>query len=88
MNFTWGKHEANRKAAVQIRAWVRETFGLSEDSTISVLEMRCPDPDCPPHETVIAILDDPGDPRRYRIFKPMQEVVRDDVTALSGNPER
>jgi len=88
MNFNFRRRVDNRPFAERIRGWVREALGLDESSTISVMEMRCPDPDCPPHETVIAVLDDPGNPRRYRIFKPMQEVVRDDVTALAGNPGR
>jgi len=86
MNFNFRNRVDNRPFAERIRGWVREALGLGEGSTISVLEMRCPDPDCPPHETIIAILDTPGAPRRYRFAKPMAEIGRDEVIRLGSLP--
>src|SRR4051812_13687176 len=83
MNFVFrNRGPDNRRHAEQIRGWMREAFGLGEDSTITVHELRCPDPDCPPHETIIAILDTPGDPRRFRFVKPMAEIGREEVVRL------
>lgn len=84
MNFNFRNRVDNRPHAERIRGWVREAFGLGEESTISVMEMRCPDPDCPPHETIIAILDTPGAARRFRFAKPMAEIVRDEVVRLGS----
>jgi hypothetical protein len=84
MNFNFRNRVDNRPYAERIRGLVREAFGLGEESTISVMEMRCPDPDCPPHETIIAILDTLGDPRRYRFGKPMAEIGREGVIRLGS----
>ena len=83
MNFVFRRHEDNRRHGERIRAWVREAFGLGEDSAITVMEIRCADPDCPPHATVIGLLDVPGQAKQYQIYKPMAEVLREEVFGLS-----
>jgi hypothetical protein len=84
MNFSFRNRVDNRPFAERIRGWVREALGLGEEPTISVMELRCPDPDCPPHETVITVFDAPGEARRFRFTKPMAEISRDEVMRLRG----
>lgn len=66
----------------QVKGWVRERFGLGEETPVMVTELRCTEPGCPPVETAIAILEAPGDRRRYKIHKPVSEVVPEDVAGL------
>jgi len=42
MNFVFRRHEDNRRHGERIRAWVREAFGLGEDSAITVMEIPAP----------------------------------------------
>jgi hypothetical protein len=67
----------------QIRGWMLELCGLAPDTPVLVTELRCTEPGCPPIETVIAILDRPGEPRQHKIHKPLAEITRADVRALA-----
>jgi hypothetical protein len=74
------KNEPQKIAA--IKEWAAEVFRLPADSSVMVVELRCTEPGCPPLETVIAILDRPGQPRQYKIHKALSEVQRADVECL------
>jgi hypothetical protein len=68
----------------RIKGWVRELFGLPDDATVMVSELRCQEEDCPDVETVIAVLGEPSQARKHKVFKPMAEVTRDDVRSLAA----
>ena len=70
------------RSVAAIRGWTQELFALDVDTTVMVTELQCTEPGCPPVETVIAILERPGQPRQHKVFKPMAEVTRDDVARL------
>lgn len=74
----------------EIRQWVRETHGVPEEVTVMVTELACPEPGCPPVETVVAVLHGPGNTVQGKIARPMAEVTREDVSALvlTPTPER
>lgn len=63
----------------RIKEWTREALTVDPVIMISVTELACPDPGCPPRETVIIVMEDPALPRRARIHKAMADVTRDDV---------
>jgi hypothetical protein len=66
-------------AATRVKRWARERFALSSDSTVLVSELESAVPGFPPLHTVVAIWT--AEPKHYhfRIFKPLQEVVEDDL---------
>jgi len=68
----------------RIKGWVAESFQLAEDVAVMVTELRCTEEGCPPIETVIAILDTPGQPRQHKVYKPMAEVTAEDVAAAAN----
>ena len=68
----------------RIKGWARELFGLAEDTTVMVSELRCQEEDCPDVETVIAVLGEPGKARKHKVLKPMAEVTRDDVLSFAA----
>ena len=70
----------------EIKRWVADTFQLADNAPILVTELRCAEPDCPPIETVIAIMGRDGAaccPPTYRLRKPLIEVTRADVARLA-----
>ncbi|MDX2033781.1 MAG: hypothetical protein SF339_24105 [Blastocatellia bacterium] len=67
----------------RVRGWVTARFGLAEEVSVMVTELRCAEEGCPPIETVIAILDTPGQPRQYKVYKPMAEITADDIAAVA-----
>src|SRR6266581_629709 len=61
----------------RVTQWTRERFKLPKEAVISVSEIACPLPGCPPLETVVAFWI--AEQRyQFKLFKPVEEVVIDD----------
>ena len=81
----FGSKQKNDPARIAaIKGWVIEAFHLSDDISLMVTELQCTEEGCPPLETVIAILDSPGNPRQYKVFKPLAEVTAEDIAAVAS----
>jgi nitrate reductase molybdenum cofactor assembly chaperone NarJ/NarW len=65
----------------RVRTWTREHFQLPEDETIMVSELPCSDPGCPPVETHLVFWTQAGR-HQFKVFKPLAEVVPDDLLGL------
>lgn len=77
---TFNRGSGHREAARRVRDWVRERFSLTEDDTVTVNEITCEVPGCPPLETVVAFWTEGGEKRHhYKIFKPVAEVIEEDL---------
>lgn len=93
MNINFGgplgqRSKNDPQVIARVKDWVAANFALAEDVTVMVTELRCTEEGCPPIETVIAILDTPGSPRQYKVYKPLAEVTPADIAAVaSGNDE-
>jgi len=74
---TFRRSAAQSEALDRVREWVRARFALA-DATVFVAEVACGLPGCPPVETVIAFWFD-GRRHHYKVFKPVAEVVADDL---------
>jgi hypothetical protein len=73
------KRPEHLAALDRVRDWTRARFMLAEDAAILVAEVACALPGCPPLETVVAFWT-AGDTRHhFKIFKPVAEVVADDL---------
>ena len=82
----FGKKPAHDPAVVdRIKAWAREMLGLSDDVAVTVMQLNCAEDDCPDVETVVGVLE-PGSQRKFKVFKPMAEVMRDDLAAAMRQP--
>lgn len=64
----------------RLKAWVREALDMSADVPVSISQLACHEPDCPPVETVIAIMTSP--PKQYKLHQPISEIVQSDIQAL------
>ena len=66
------------EALVRVEGWVRERFGLAPDAVVSVSELACRLPGCPPLETVVTFWE--GTARHhFKMFKRAHEVGFDDL---------
>ena len=59
-----------------------DKFYISEDSTISVAELRCHEPNCPPVETVFTVRTNDGSIKEWRISKSASEIQIKDIELL------
>src|ERR1700720_4718101 len=73
------ENAAARAAAERIKHWTRERFELAAETAIMVSELACGLPGCPPLETVVAFWTGEGTRHHFKVFKPLVEVVEDDL---------
>jgi hypothetical protein len=73
------KPPGHAAAADRVRGWTRERFALPEDAAIMVAEVSCTVPGCPPLETVVAFWTGNDTRHHFKVFKPVDEVVVDDL---------
>ena len=71
-------------AVRRIKALVSDCLQLTETTLISVMELNCHEPGCPPTETVITARYPDGSMRDWRIAKPVSQIEDDDVKAELG----
>jgi len=85
MKNLFARRKAPGRAAV-VKGWVTERFGLSDADLISVAELACHEPGCPPIETVVTVHGADGHRRAWRLHKPVAEITAADVEALEAAP--
>ena len=64
----------------QVKTWITEILNLDEQVTISLNQLTCHEPGCPPIETAIVIVEKP--PKQYKIHKSIAEIERSDIERL------
>jgi nitrate reductase delta subunit len=70
---------AQLAALARIQTWVQERFSLPAEAAVLVAELACTLPGCPPLETVIAFWTGADVRHHYKVFKPAQQVLPDDL---------
>ena len=72
--------------AVHLAQLVRTILDLPHDVAVTVQQLTCREPGCPPVETVIAVL--ASVPRRWTLHHPLSAISDDMVTRLlTDNPQ-
>lgn len=67
-----------------IKCWTRKVLDLPDEAVVSVNEVACPVPGCPPRETIILVMQG-SETHQASIHKAMAWVSQDDVR-LAFNP--
>lgn len=62
-----------------IKKWVRETLDLSGDTVVSVNELACHLPGCPPKETVVLVMLPGAETMQVSIHKAIVDVSRAEI---------
>ena len=84
--------------AREIKLWTRELLALPDDAIVSVNELSCALPDCPPKETIVLVMHD-GDTRQVSLHTALADVTKELLApaltranaiedASSGRPNR
>jgi nitrate reductase delta subunit len=73
------KTPEHRAAIERVQEWTRERFTLPQDAPVLASELACTVPGCPPLETVVAFWTESGERRHFKVFKPVEQVVEDDL---------
>jgi hypothetical protein len=70
---------AHVEALDRVRAWTRERFKLANALPVLVAQVACGLPGCPPLETVVAFWTEDDRRHQFKLFKPVAEVVYEDL---------
>lgn len=76
------KAKPNAEHVARVKAWVQQSMSISPPSTVMVTELACQEPDCPPIETIIAVLDGTTQ-RKHSLHKAVSDVTAEDVRAIA-----
>ena len=68
-----------------VKAWVIEGLGLNDSDLVTVAQLTCHEPDCPPIETLISVHDIDGSRRDWRIHKSIADITKTDVLKNISN---
>ena len=68
--------------ASSVKGWVIEGLGLNDSDLVTVAELTCHEPDCPPIETLISVHDIDGKRRDWRIHKSIADIAKVDVQKI------
>ncbi|MEO0825689.1 MAG: hypothetical protein AAFX95_00125 [Cyanobacteria bacterium J06639_16] len=68
---------ANSEHIQQLKTWTAEILALSADVSISISQLQCHEPGCPPIETAIAVMTQP--PQTFKIHAAAGEIVYADI---------
>jgi hypothetical protein len=72
------RNPERKRLAERVAAWTRERFELPPGAAVSVSEIACGVPGCPPRETVVLFwIGEQG--YQFKLFKPMAEVTAVDL---------
>jgi hypothetical protein len=71
--------------ARRIKEWTRTAIAEGPDTVVSVTELACSKPGCPPRETVILVLSPGRAGRKASIHKCLLEVTEEDVAGCVGS---
>ena len=65
-----------------LKLLISNKYKLSDNTIISIAELSCHEPDCPPIETVITVRYEDGSMKNWRVAKPISEVEETDIYEL------
>lgn len=68
---------ANPEHIQQLKTWTREILKLPAEVPVSISQLQCHEPDCPPIETVIAVMTQP--PQTFKIHAAAGDISREEV---------
>lgn len=79
--FNQKRPDAN--AVRNLKKIVAEQFELPDDTTLSVAELNCHEPGCPPTETVITARSPDGKTNDWRVAKAIADIQETDINKLT-----
>ena len=79
--FTKSTIKADSEDLQQIKNWAYQILNIDRQIPISLNQLQCHEPNCPPIETAIVIMTTP--PQQHKIHKPLSEITEADIKQLT-----
>ena len=74
---------SDREALARVRRWARELWGLGDEDSVIVTELRRSEPGCPPLETVVLIAASGRPTVQHKLHSAARDVRLEDLQALA-----
>ena len=84
--FTKSTPKLDPKKLQKIKDWAYQRLGIDKRISISISQLQCHEPDCPPIETIIAVMTNP--PTQFKIHKSASQITEQDIEQLSKSSSR
>ena len=81
----FNKKKPNVENIRNLKIIISEKYNIPENSTLSIAELACHEPNCPPIETIITERAMDGKVRNWRIGKPINEILESDIVNLTNS---
>ncbi|MGV2828173.1 hypothetical protein [Myxosarcina sp. GI1(2024)] len=78
--FTKSAYKTDAHTLKQIKAWIYHKLEIDTQIAISINQLQCHEPGCPPLETFIAVMTSPSE--QYKIHKPLSQIAEADIITL------
>ena len=79
----FNKKKPNVENIRNLKIIISEKYNIPENSTLSIAELACHEPNCPPIETIITERNENGKVRNWRIAKPINDIQETDINNLN-----
>ena len=81
----FNKKKPNVENIRNLKIIISEKYNIPENSTLSIAELACHEPNCPPIETIITERNQNGKVRNWRIAKPINDIQETDINNLNNS---
>ena len=78
----FNKKKVNPENIRYLKEAISKELKLPKTTILSIAELSCHEPDCPPIETVITVRYENGSMKNWRVAKPISEVEETDIYEL------
>jgi hypothetical protein len=75
--FSQEKLKADPAKVQQLKTWNYELLNLDPEITVSISQLQCKEPGCPPIETAITVLTKPT--QQFKVHKAIDEIEQADL---------
>jgi len=82
MTGMFDRKSTNPDVVRNLKIKIYEKFKLPESTILSIAELYCHEPNCPPKETVITARDINGSVRNWRLAKSINDINSEDIEKL------
>lgn len=65
--------------AGKVKGWITQRLQLTDADLVTVAELACHEPDCPPVETVMTVHGSDGERHSWRLHKPIAKIEEPDI---------
>ena len=87
MSGMFDRKNASPELIRDLKNKITEKFKLPENTILSIAELHCHEPNCPPKETVITTRSIDGSVKNWRLAKSINEIDLEDLEKLNQSKE-